>query len=180
MYLRVPFCPPPSPTTTPLSVHVRLRGRSAARKQAIKPLIQNICIGFKGGVSAVLDACLITRRAQRATQWAAETRCNSGSSRWPFAYHSCLSPRRRSNLTCPSVLHPPFRPRLPTQWTVPTSACCQSTHAATRHKNTKQRGWTFASAPTGDKAAFTCMGCVSVALVHLDFHAFVSWGPSRR
>lgn len=57
-----------------------------------------------------------------------------------------LSPRRSSNLTCPSFLYPPFRPRLPTQWTVPTTACCQCTH--TRRKNTKQRGQTFAGAST--------------------------------
>lgn len=57
-----------------------------------------------------------------------------------------LSPRRSSNLTCPSFLHPPFRPRLPTQWTVPTTGCCQCTH--TWHKNTKQRGRAFVGAST--------------------------------
>lgn len=92
-----------------------------------------------------------------------ETRCSFGSSRWPFTYHSSLSPRRRSNLTCPSFLHPPFRPRLPTQWTVPTTACCQSTHTHTRHKNTKQREQTFSRrADSRDKAALRLHGmCVS-------------------
>lgn len=58
-----------------------------------------------------------------------------------------LSLRRSSNLTCPSSLYSPFRPMLPTQWTVPTTACCQCTHTQTRHKNTKHRGRTFTAHP---------------------------------
>lgn len=98
------------------------------------------------------------------TQWAAGDTLQFWQQ--PVAFHLpflSLSPRRRSNLTCPSFLHPPFRPRLPTQWTVPTTACCQSTHTHTRHQNTKQRGRTFSRrADSRDKAALRLHGmCVS-------------------
>lgn len=70
--------------------------------------------------------------------------------------------RARSNLTCPSFLHPLYHPQLPTQWTVPTIICCQSKeHTA----NVKQRRWTAQHGCVyrlRDKATLTCMECVSI------------------
>lgn len=128
-------------------VGVRLRGRSAARKRALKLLIQNICLGFKGGMPATLNACLITYRSQRATQWAAEARCGFGSSRRPFTYHSS---------SLPAAQLQPDLPLLPLS-TVPPSAShtvdstnnrLLSMHTHTRYKNTQQRRWTFAGTST--------------------------------
>lgn len=110
------------------------------------------------------------------------TRCSFGSRRWPFTYHSSLPavesqvlPRARSNLTCPSFIHPRFHPQLPTQWTVPTTVCCQSSEQTSEPK---QRRWTSQCGSVyqlKDKAAFTCMWneCQSHSVIYIFMFLFV-------
>lgn len=131
------------------------------------------------GLPAILSACLITCRAQRATQWAAETRCSFGSSRWPFTYHSS---------SLPAAQLQPDLPLLPPS-TVPPSAShtvdstnnrllSMHTHTHEAQKHQRKRADCCRRIDSRDKAAFACMGCVSSGLIHLYFHAFVTKAES--
>lgn len=141
----------------------RLRGRSAARKQAIKLLIQNICIDFKGGVSTVLDACLITCRAQRATQWAAGDTLQFWQQ--PVAFHLPFLPLPAAQIQPDLPLLPPSNVPPSASHTVDSTnnrLLSKHTHAHAAQKHENREGGLLASAPTQEiRQPFACMGmCV--------------------